>query len=759
MGSTKRHTPMPAWKRYSYALLIVFATIALKLSFQYELAYYSPLLFFAFVTLFCAWFFDLGPGILVATICSVSAIYFMANDREGEFIVSNVITLLFRILELIGVLWMVWYIKRQGTSQKRWSQAQKEISGALEKLEECACGTLDHTGAILSWNRGAHRIYEYEEGEIEGRNWTCLFCTEDIRNNLPDQILKLVRKNGSWTGEIRRVRKNGSQFWGLMMVTWLESGSFFTFVQDITPRKMLEQRLEKWQLTFEQGAWAVTVCDNADIMTNVNTAFAEMHGYKPEELVGKPMSMVYAPEFTAESKKCVVEACRNGSLTCESVHITKNGTRFPVRSHLTSFKDVHGKALYYAAIHQDITQERRIQRELRRAEEARDQRHKEAVEASARYQHEQDVFLATLAHELRNPLQPIGTVLHMAKETEKGIDFTQLDMVSRNFYTIQRLVDDIMDVSRLQSGKLQIQPEQVDICEIIVQMIEQNRSVIREKNHRLYKTLPDNPIYVHGDPARLYQIFNNLLTNAAKYTDAGGEIWISAIKIDGEVEIRVKDTGIGIEADMLPRVFDLFTQSEHALTRARGGLGLGLTLVKKLVELHSGTITATSEGLGKGSCFTVKFPVSAVTAPTPKPVPVKDFDALADRKVLVVDDNVDAAVSLQMMLAMDGCEAVVAHDGVEALELFDSFNPDLVLLDIGLPKLDGREVARRIRLKNRSVVLIAVSGYGTPGDLIASKEAGIDHHVVKPVEPNGFKQLISNALDKRGRNIHVGLHD
>lgn len=749
---------MPAWKRYLFTVILLSLVSAIKLLFYQEFARDTPLLFLGFVTLFCAWFFDLGPGAISAAGSIALSVYAMSNDRDERFTGKNFITLMAFSLELLGVLWLVWFVKREGTIRKRWSQAQKEVAEALENLHSCATGILDSGGNILGWNRGAYQMYGYANEEIEGYSWTCLFPPDDIKNKVPEKILKAVDKFGSWTGEIRRVRKNGTQFWGLMLVAWMRSGGYLVFVQDITNQKNLQERQEKWRLIFDQGAWAVSVCDNSNIITDVNASFAKMYGYEPEELVGKPMSVVYAPEYVGDSKQCVIEALHKGSNTCEGLHISKGGVRFPVRTHLTFYKDCNGKPLYYAAIHQNITQERQIQRDLRKLVEDREFQQKMKDAEAQRHQTEQDVFLATLAHELRNPLQPIATTLHMAKN--KAMDVADLELVNRNFCQIQRLVDDIMDVSRLASGKIQLQMDHTDLREILSQTANQVYPLLKQRGQKFYNSLPTDSIYVNGDGARLSQIFTNLLNNASKYTDFGGTIWLTAERQGQYVEVKIRDNGIGIETKMLPRIFELFAQAEHAVQRAQGGLGLGLTLVKKLVELHGGTVVASSDGIGKGSCFTVRLPVSEATVPEAEPQPSKDFNSLSDRKVLVVDDNVDAAVSMQMMLAMDGCEVVIANDGVEALEAFDAFHPDLVLLDIGLPKLDGREVARRIRAKNKDVVLIAVSGYGTPGDIAASKEAGFDHHVVKPVEPNGFKRLISAALDKHGRGTsHVGIHN
>jgi CheY-like chemotaxis protein/anti-sigma regulatory factor (Ser/Thr protein kinase) len=298
----------------------------------------------------------------------------------------------------------------------------------------------------------------------------------------------------------------------------------------------------------------------------------------------------------------------------------------------------------------------------------------------------------------------------------------------------------------------------IDICEIVNEVADQTFPLFKRRSQKLSKNLSNEPIFVNGDAIRLRQVFTTLLTNASKYTDEKGSIWLTIRRSGHHVEIVVCDNGMGIDTKYLSKVFEPFAQAEQALTRSQGGLGLGLPLVKGLIENHGGTVFVTSEGTGTGSCFTVRLPTTECVPTEQRVAPIKDSD-LTGKRVLVVDDNADAAISMQMMLAMDGCEVMVATDGEEALSLFDTLQPDAVLLDIGLPKLNGREVARRIREKNKHVVLIAVSGYGTPADLVLSKEAGINHHVVKPVEPNGFKQLLSAALDNYEQDLHVGIHN
>lgn len=366
---------------------------------------------------------------------------------------------------------------------------------------------------------------------------------------------------------------------------------------------------------------------------------------------------------------------------------------------------------------------------------------------------QKDRFLATLAHELRNPLQPILTSLHMY-DTNRIIENKTIELIKRNVNQIKRHVDDLMDVARINKGKIKITSTVVDICQVVFLSIEQVYDLIKTKKIRLRTKIPQYPVNVVGDFTRLQQIVCNLLNNAAKYTEEHGDIWVN-VEIENKfVYIIVKDSGIGISEEMQSKIFDLYTQVTSPSTNLYGGLGIGLTLVKTLVELHGGEVQVQSK-IGQGSVFTVKLAASEGN-PSQESVPVVENclkNLNSDRRILVVDDNVDAALSLQMLFSMEGCNVVVAHDGEEAMKTYCDFHPDIVLLDIGLPKIDGYEVARRIRENDRQVTLIAVTGYDQSSDKKKSSEVGFDAHVVKPVEPTRFKLLVNNTFEARQRSL------
>jgi PAS domain S-box-containing protein len=376
-----------------------------------------------------------------------------------------------------------------------------------------------------------------------------------------------------------------------------------------------------------------------------------------------------------------------------------------------------------------------------------------------------DEFLAMLSHELRNPLAPISSavqILRNRSSTRSELHWART-VIERQTRHLVRLVDDLLDVSRMVRGHIVLQTHAIDLADVIRHGIETSRPLIRARRHRLHIQLPPQTVRVQGDLTRLAQVIANLLNNSAKYTEEGGDIWIAAGIENHRAVIHVRDSGSGIAPDLLPHVFDLFTQAERTLDRSLGGLGVGLTLVKLLVELHGGSIEVRSEGLGKGAEFIVRLPAieqQPVTAPAAgagavevaAPAagagrPTEGLSSTPDPgslRVLVVDDNIDAADSTAMLLSLDGFEAHSVHSAKEALDAFASLKPDVVLLDIGLPEMDGYDVARRLRemAPDESPTIVALTGYGQPADRDRAASAGFDEFLVKPVEPRVLNELL-----------------
>lgn len=388
-----------------------------------------------------------------------------------------------------------------------------------------------------------------------------------------------------------------------------------------------------------------------------------------------------------------------------------------------------------AILFNDITQRRRIEQELRDADRLKDE------------------FLATLAHELRGPLAPIRNMLEIIKRTQGRVESTRQahSTMDRQLSHMTRLIDDLLDVSRISRGRIELKPERTDLASVIHQAVEACRPLAESARHEVIVTLPPEPLYLHADVVRLAQVFSNLLNNACKYTDAGGRIELRAEigmgKPDSlEAVVKVTDSGMGIPADKLDSIFGMFSQVDRTLERAQGGLGIGLTLAKRLVEMHGGSVEAFSEGEGRGSEFVVRLPI-VQTLREQSPEPVGHAHVIpTNRRILVVDDNVDSAESLAMLLKITGNETHIAHDGIEAVQAARTFRPEVVLLDIGLPRMNGRDTARQIREQSwgRDMLLIALTGWGQDEDHRKSKDAGFDAHMVKPVDLDVLTKLLAS---------------
>jgi signal transduction histidine kinase len=358
-----------------------------------------------------------------------------------------------------------------------------------------------------------------------------------------------------------------------------------------------------------------------------------------------------------------------------------------------------------------------------------------------------DEFLAMLSHELRNPLAPIHTALHILEMPQSGTDRAEhaKQVIKRQVEHLTRLVDDLLDVSRIMHGRIELRKQPLDVEDVLKHAIETAQPIIDARGHHLNVTPPQEQILVEGDPVRLSQAISNLLMNAAKYTERAGQIWITANREGDDAVVRVRDSGVGIDPDLLPYIFELFIQDERSLARSQGGLGVGLTLVKRLVELHGGTVTASSAGRGKGSEFIVRVPALRSRSDS-KDVRVRPATERKPSHVLVVDDNVDAAECIGVMLELKGHKVQVVHDGFAAVEAAKRDKPDVILLDIGLPGRDGYEVAEILRADPElaKTKIVAVTGYGKEDDRQRSAAAGMDHHLTKPVDLEDLDQLMGD---------------
>lgn len=506
---------------------------------------------------------------------------------------------------------------------------------------------------------------------------------------------------------------------------------------DIDERKRDEERLaaallEQQAILAASPAGVFLVGPDRRLML-VNHTMETMFGYEPGEMIGLSTLELTADldEWHWIGTEGYARIARGELLRAEVRYRRKEGGQFwgLLQGVAIDLADPSKGRLFSAV---DITDRKRLEEDLRRADRKKDD------------------FIATLAHELRNPLAPIRNATAVLRQTgtQEAQRAACLEVIERQVGQMALLLEDLLDVSRFTRGKLTLRPEPIELTTVVTHAIEIARPQIDDGGHKLVVVLPPAPIWLEGDPTRLAQIFSNLLTNAAKYSDRSGTIRLVATVQDGAVVVAVEDQGIGIAREHLGRIFEMFSQVELALDRSQGGLGLGLSLVKGLVEMHGGRISVESEGPGRGSRFVVELPergAPPLAAQLPTPAPAAPTDTA--RRVLVVDDNRDVVTTLAMVFEIEGHEVRRAYDGAEALEVAEAFRPELILLDLGLPKHNGYEVCRQLRARPWGTTprVVALTGWGQEEDKRRTQEAGFDLHLVKPVAPEQLLELLGEG--------------
>jgi PAS domain S-box-containing protein len=652
--------------------------------------------------------------------------------------------------DVVGVACLVTDI----TPRRETGYARARLASIVDSSDDAIVSkTLD--GTITSWNAGAARLFGYAAEEAVGRPVMMLIPND--RRYEEQRILERIR-HGELVPpyETVRLRKDGSLFDVSLSVSPIidETGRIVgasKIARDITARKRAEQDVRRGREALngliDRAPFGIYIVDSGLKIAQMNARSQSGAFYNVRPIIGRKLEEVMRimwPEPTATE---IITAFRETLATGETYRWRNFSSARADTSNVESYEwELHritlpdgkpGVVSYYF----ETTRLRKAEQGLREADRRKDE------------------FLATLAHELRNPLAPIRNGLQILRLAGNDpVATTQVqEMLERQVNHLVRLVDDLMEVARVTRGRIELRREMIDLAAMLRSAVETSRPLIESARHELTVELPEEPVTLMADPVRLAQIIANLLNNAAKYTEDGGRISLSARRENNHAVISVRDSGVGIPVDVLPRVFDLFAQADRTYHRSQGGLGIGLTLVRTLVELHGGTVAAKSEGVGRGSEFIVALPLGAEVASTRDGARDETDRVFASHRFLVVDDSRDAAQSLALLLENLGADVHTATDGPAALDEVETYRPSVVLLDIGMPGMDGLEVARRVRQRTDSgeLTVIALSGWGQDEDRRRSREAGVDYHMVKPVDLDELGRLLASLAPSKTTRLHL----
>jgi PAS domain S-box-containing protein len=674
----------------------------------------------------------------------------IAKDGTERAIDDSAAPIRNEVGEVAGVVLVFRDVTERRQAERALRESEERFRLLVEGAQDYAIFMLDPQGNIASWNAGAERIKGYHAAEMIGKHFSIFYPRESIEARWPERELEIAAAEGRFEDEGWRLRKDGSSFWANVVITAVrdESGNlkgFSKITRDLTERMQKEAQLRasesRFRRLFETAKDGILILDfRTGQITDANPFITELLAYSSDELLGKKLWQIGLFKDIEASQIAFRQLQEHGYIRYSDLSLQTRDGRIVEVEFISNVYNLDQQPVIQCNI-RDISERRQLERARAQAE------------VSADLHRRKDEFLAMLSHELRNPLAAIVNAVEVLglEKHEHPIQEKATNIIRRQVGHLVVLVNELLEVSRILSGGIQLHQEDVDGRGIVRQALETARPLIDEHEHELSVSLPAEPIWLHADPIRLEEVIVNLLNNAAKYTPQGGHIWLNLRQERDEAVLSVRDRGVGIDPELLPHIFDLFTQAQRSLDRSQAGLGVGLTVVRKLVEMQRGTVEAYSKGLGQGSEFIVRLPL--LTSATPRPeVATREGAKRAAQsgRVLVVDDNTDAADSVAILLGAAGYDIRVAYSAKSALQTAVEYQPDIVLLDIGLPEMDGYEVARLLRQQVglTDTKLIALTGYGQDADRQRSQESGFDNHLVKPVDSGTLQELLERLMKR-----------
>jgi PAS domain S-box-containing protein len=614
----------------------------------------------------------------------------------------------------------------------------------VESVQDYAIFMLDKEGYVATWNAGAERIKGYSPEEIVGEHLSRFYTPEDLAAQKPQREIEIATANGRVADEGWRVRKDGSRFWAMVVLTAIrdrngELQGFAKVTRDLTERKEAEEKLRASEEQFRllvSGVeeYAIFMLDPRGRVASWNVGAHNIKGYSADEIIGKSFENFYTAEDRANGKPAWLLdiARREGHVREQGLRVRKDGTTFAADVLITAIRDASGAILGFSKVTRDMT------------EQLRNRSNEAARIAAEKASKAKDEFLAVLSHELRTPLTPaLAAASYIAEHEKLPPELADEVMtIRRNVQLEARLIDDLLDLTRITTGKIELHAEAVDLHDVVNKAIDIVREDVTEKQLEIALELGAPEHHVWADPVRLQQVFWNLLNNAVKFTAPRGRIVVRSNNDEaGRCAIEVADTGIGIEPAQQERLFKAFEQGERAITRQFGGLGLGLTISKRLIDLHGGTITGQSAGKGRGATFKVALqladPVQAASGARSGERP----HLTKSLRLLVVDDHADTRRTLSRLLTRAGHRVESADAVQSALDLLQTNQFDVLISDIGLPERSGYDLVRQAK-QQQQMKSIALSGFGMEEDVRRSLEAGFDHHLTKPIEFDTLQSVL-----------------
>lgn len=669
---------------------------------------------------------------------------------------------------------------QSGTHHDALQRREHRYRLLVEGVQDYAIFLLDPGGIILTWNAGAHRLKGYKADEVIGKHFSVFYPEDALRANYPAYELEVAKKEGRFEDEGWRLRKDGSRFWANVIITALleEDGTFLGFskiTRDLTQRRAQEESLrqseERFRLLVEGVTdYAIFMLDaNGHVMT-WNPGAQRISGYAAEEVIGKHFSVFYPQEVRDSGwpQHELAVATESGRFDDEGERIRRDGSTYHAKVTITALRDSQGRLVGFAKLTRDLTERRRaeaLESEKRTHDELLDAERSARIEAQ-RATRMKDEFLATLSHELRTPLSAIlgwTQVLKRSFEKVSAEDLKRaIDVIDRNARSQVQLIEDLLDLSRIMAGKVRLDLQQVSLQDVVTVAVESCEPTALAKGVALRMVLDPLPAKVSADSGRLQQVIWNLLSNAVKFTPRGGQVQVLLQRVNSHIELSVSDTGIGIPAHFLPSVFERFSQRDSSASRNFGGLGLGLAICKQLVELHGGTIRASSAGEGKGASFIVSLPLSILHTDyqEERVNPTRTLFAESDElsvprldglHIFVVDDERDARELTQRILESQGARVTSFPDAETARAALVQTTPTLIISDIGMPGLDGYQFIRAVRASQGAgarIPALALTAFARPEDRKRSLIAGYQAHLSKPFDVAEFV-LVVHDLVKR----------